>query len=63
MSDTGINLTAVARREGITNIRFYEAFDRVSVTLRTGQVGNAPTLAEAIAKAKQDMTFARREAA
>lgn len=59
MSDTGINLTAIMEREGIENIRRYRAFGRICVTLETGQVGTGATVGEALAKAKQDMTFAK----
>jgi hypothetical protein len=59
MSDTGINLTAIMEREGITDIKRWRIINRITVTLASGQVGSGRTVGEALAKAKQDMTFAK----
>ncbi|SCY69779.1 hypothetical protein SAMN05660666_02533 [Novosphingobium aromaticivorans] len=59
MSDTGINLTAIMEREGITDVHHFKALGLFSVTLKTGQVGSGKTVGEALSKAKQDMTFAK----
>lgn len=59
MSDTSINMTAAMDANDIQTVRRWRALDRVTVTLYSGQVGSGRTVGEAIAAAKQDLTFAK----
>lgn len=59
MSDLGINLTAIIQRDDIQLIRHAKPFGLFCVTLYNGQVGSGPTVGDALAKAKQDMSLAK----